>query len=73
MINQIAIFILGGLGVFLVGTTGRWQKYGYVFGLLSQPFWFYSVWQSQQWGMFAICIVYLFSWINGFRNYWFKK
>ena len=70
--NQLFIFIFGGLAIYLVGRTDKWKKYGYVCGLLSQPFWFYSAWQSEQWGIFAICIVYLFSWINGFRNYWLK-
>jgi len=72
MISQIFIFIFGGTAIYLVGTTGKWKKYGYLCGLLSQPFWFYAAWEQKQWGIFFICFIYLYSWINGFRNYWFK-
>ncbi len=37
IISQIAIFILGVGAIILVAKKNKW---GFVFGLLSQPFWF---------------------------------
>jgi len=36
-ISQIGIFIFGVLGIILVARKNKW---GFVFGLLSQPFWY---------------------------------
>lgn len=48
----------------------RCQKWAPVLGLLSQPFWFYSAWVSQQWGIFALCFAYTAIWARGFWVQW---
>lgn len=66
---QTIIVITSPLAVFLVGRKNKW---GFVVGLLSQPFWFYTTWQNQQWGAFLTAIVFTVSWMNGIY-YWFFK
>ena len=68
--EQIMIAILGGSAIYLVGRNDKYKKYGYILGLLSQPFWLYSSLTSGQWGIFALSIWYTYSWSNGIYNYW---
>ena len=70
MIEQIVIAVFGGAAVFLVGCKGPAQRYGYLLGLLGQPFWFYSAWKAEQWGIFALAFWYTFSWARGLKNNW---
>jgi len=73
IIPQVGIGLFGMTAIFLVGTKGKWQKWGYVCGLCAQPFWFWTTWHNEQWGIFALCFFYGFSWFNGFRNHFLKK
>jgi len=73
LISQIGIVLFGVGAIWLVGSKGKYQKYGYLSGLLSQPFWFFAVIYTAQWGMFIVNIFYLISWINGFKNHFLKK
>ncbi|MNT58596.1 hypothetical protein D3C72_1960420 [compost metagenome] len=45
----------------------RWAS---IFGLVGQPFWFYAAWDTQQWGIFALCILYTITWGKGFYSNW---
>jgi len=67
---MIAVF--GCSAIYLVGRKDKYKKYGYIFGLLSQPFWLYSSFLNRQWGIFFLSIWYTFSWGNGIKNYWFN-
>ena len=71
--DQLMIAILGGLAIYLVGRKDKYKRYGYISGLLSQPFWLYSAFVNQQWGIFVLSIWYTYSWGNGIKNYWFDK
>lgn len=51
----------------------EWRKFASIFGLIGQPFWFYSAYSAGQWGIFALCFLYTFSWARGFRNNWMRK
>lgn len=72
-ISQILIFITGVPAIYLVSRKDKWQKYGYIFGLMGQPIWVYITLTQAQYGMFALTVVYTFSWINGVYNHWIKK
>ncbi len=72
-IPQVLLVILGGSSIYLVGRTDRWQRCGYITGLLSQPFWFYATIKAQQWGMIVLCCWYTFAWGQGFWNHWVQK
>lgn len=49
------------------------QKFASIFGLIGQPFWFISSYESQQWGIFILCFLYTFAWLKGFYRFWVKK
>lgn len=72
-ISQVAIFIFGGLAIWFVGRKEDWKKWGYICGLLSQPFFFYATIYNEQWGMTILNVVYLYGWCQGIYNYWIKN
>lgn len=73
MIEQIAIAMTGATAVWLSqDSREEFRKWACVFGLIGQPFWFYSAYIAQQWGIFAICFLYAYAWIRGFKNNWMK-
>lgn len=71
MIDQIAIALTGATAVWLSqDRRPSWQKWACIFGLCGQPFWFYATWSAEQWGIFAVCIIYTLAWLKGLKNYW---
>lgn len=46
-ISQVAIFILGAGSIILIAKKNKW---GFVLGLLSQPFWFITAYINEQGG-----------------------
>lgn len=72
IVSQLGIGVFGMTAIFLVGTKGKYRRWAYIVGLAAQPFWFYTTWQNEQWGIFFLCFLYTISWANGVRNHWFK-
>jgi len=68
LICQIAIPIMAATSIGLMSTKGRWHRWGFVVGLIQQPFWFYTTFNNEQWGIFILAFWYLGSFINGIRN-----
>lgn len=73
IICQIAIPIFSGLGVYFVSKDTPSKRFGYIFGLCSQPFWIYTLFTHEQWGLFLLSLFFTIQWIKGIYNYWFKK
>lgn len=74
MIEQIGIAICGVSAVFLSQDAREsWRKWACIFGLIGQPFWFWTTYTHEQWGIFALCFVYAYSWSRGVKTYWLKK
>lgn len=74
MINQAGIVIFGVIAAWLTQQRDeRLKKYACIFGLISQPFWFYAAIQSNQWGIFILSCIYTGVWLMGFKNYWCKQ
>lgn len=72
--DQIAIVLLGPTAIWLSqDARPQWRRWACVAGMLSQPFWFYTAWQAEQWGVFAVCFLYAASWIKGFWTNWIKR
>jgi hypothetical protein len=46
----------------LLGVGSRW---GFVIGLATQPFWFYTSFRHRQWGIFIASIFYAVGWAIG--------
>lgn len=70
LISQIGISIFGILAVILVAKKNKW---GFVLGLVSQPFYFITTIINKQWGMFFLSIIYTFTWAFGIYEWFFKN
>lgn len=71
--EQIGIALFGVTAIFLSQVDSpEAKKYASIFGLLSQPFWFYATYTASQWGMFFLCFMYAGAWGMGFYNNWIK-
>lgn len=74
MIAQLFIALFGVTAVLLSqAKTEAYRKYASVFGLVGQPFWFWAAYESNQWGIFVLCILYSLSWGKGFYQFWLAK
>lgn len=73
MIAQIAIMVFGSAAIWLVGRKEEWKKWGYILGILGQPFWIYTSYMNEQWGILLMTLFYTYSWSMGIYNYWIKN
>lgn len=72
-IDQIAIPILGALAAWLSQERRpRMQRWACIFGLIGQPFWFWASWKAEQWGIFAVSVLYGAAWLRGLWVYWIR-
>lgn len=68
---QASILILGGAAIWLVGRRNpRVRRWGYVVGLISQPFWIWATIEANQPGMFLLSLFYCGAWADGIYNNW---
>ena len=71
--EQIAIALTGAVAIWLTQQGNQaWKRYACLFGITGQPFWFYSAYQAEQWGIFVLCCFYTYSWMVGINNHWIK-
>jgi len=71
--EQVVIAFTGVIAIWLSQQKREeWKKYACLFGMVGQPFWFYSAYSSEQWGIFILCVFYTYSWFTGIRNNWIK-
>lgn len=72
--EQLAIAVTGCVAIWLANDQREgWRKWASVFGLAGQPFWFYSAFVAEQWGILAMTFVYTAAWARGFRNNWMRS
>ena len=70
---QLIIAVTGIISIWLTqDESENRRKYACIFGLMGQPFWFYSTYQAELWGMFALSFVYAGAWVKGFYIFWLK-
>lgn len=71
--EQIAIAMTGVIAILITQQSNDdIKKYACIFGIVGQPFWFYSAFDNQQWGILVLCVFYSYSWALGFYNNWIK-
>jgi hypothetical protein len=71
---QVWLTVFSLMAVYLSQDHRWWRRrWACVFGLVSQPAWFYASWTSEQWGIFVIAIFYTAAWARGFHGYWIKE
>ena len=74
MIEQIMIAVFGLTAVFMSQTKSKkLNKLACLFGMASQPFWIYSTFTNELWGMLVLTMFYTFAWGMGIYNNWIKK
>ena len=72
--EQIIIALTGSIAIWLTQQDNKeWARYACIFGLVGQPFWFISSYNSEQWGIFALCFLYTYSWCIGLYRHWIKR
>lgn len=69
-IAQAGVFVSGVTAILLVARKNKW---GFVVGLISQPFWFYTTYYHKQWGIFALNFAYLGTWLYGYYEWFYGK
>jgi hypothetical protein len=68
-IIQFLLFSLSGYAIYLTQHKDkRKNKQACLYGLASQPFWWYSAIVNQQWGILALNIYCTYSWLTGLYN-----
>lgn len=65
LLSQFLILCLGGASIWLVSRRESWNRWGFVIGLLSQPFWFYTTLEAKQYGVFLLNLWYTYSFCQG--------
>lgn len=72
-IVQLAIMCLSGTAIFLTNyPKEEVKKFACFFGIAGQPFWLYTSFTNDQWGIFSLALFYLGSWLMGLSAYWLK-
>lgn len=74
MISQFGLTLFSLLAIYLTQDPRlerrRWAS---VFGLISQPFWFWASISTQQWGIFTLSLLYTAVWAKGFYTHWIDQ
>lgn len=72
--EQVAIAMTGVVAIWLSqDKRDSWRRWACIFGIVGQPFWFYSAYTAEQWGIFGLCFLYTYAWLKGVRNNWLPK
>lgn len=67
----VLIFCLGS--IYLTNDPNpRVKRWACVSGLISEPFWFYTTYYHEQWGIFISAFFYTAAWARGFYYTWVK-
>ena len=73
MFIQLGIVITGMFSIWLTQQhREEWKRYACLIGMAGQPLWLYSSYTTEQWGVFALSIFYMYSWGLGIKNNWLK-
>lgn len=66
-VSQVAIPIFSCASIWALST--KRHKLGFILGLCGQPFWIYSTFTNQLWGMFAVSLWFTVNHIRGIYNH----
>jgi hypothetical protein len=72
-VMQAAIAFTGCLALWLVTRRARWARWGHVVGLAGQPFWLVAAASHEQWGIFAVALVYTAVFAEGVWHEFFRR
>jgi hypothetical protein len=69
IISQVCIVIFGVMAILLLNLQ---KRSGVIFGLISQPFWYYSAYYTKNWGIFILSFAYTASYCLGYYTQFIK-
>lgn len=69
IVSQVAIVVFGVLAILLLNLK---KRSGVIFGLISQPFWYYSAYYTKNWGIFILSFAYTASYCVGYYTQFVK-
>jgi len=69
-IAQLGVFVFGTSAIILLAKKNKW---GFVVGLISQPFYFITSYINHQWGIFIVSVFYTGSWLFGIYEWFFRN
>lgn len=69
--DQIMIFLCSGGSIFFL--AGKRPIFGFILGLIGQPFWFYTAWKNQQIAILLLAFWYTINHIRGIRREWVEE
>ncbi len=69
---QVVIAISSCVTIFFLSHLGNIElaKWGFLTGLVGQPFWLVSTVRKSQWGMFAVSVFYTWQFLDGVMRFW---
>lgn len=70
-IDTIAQIFIGIFGVSSILLVAKKNKWGFILGMCSQPFWYITSIAHRQWGIVVLSIFYTFSWGLGIYEWFF--
>lgn len=71
-IAQLGIMLCGVSAIWFVGRTEKWRRWGFILGMLGQPFWIYTTIKHGQYAITAMTLLYAYSWGQGIWLHWIK-
>jgi len=72
-VSQFLLAVFSCSAIWLLARKSKWSRWGYIVGLLSQPFWLYIGIKNELWSIVFITLFYTYSWSLGVYNFWIKK
>ena len=64
--EQVAIAVTGVLAIWMSQSPSERARFAApFFGLLGQPFWMYTTFVAEQWGIFILTFFYTLAWARG--------
>ena len=69
---QMAIVIFSCSGYWFVSRPEPWRRWGFVLGLVGQPFWVWMALESGLWSVLAVSAWITYTHLQGIYFYWIK-
>jgi hypothetical protein len=69
--HQLAIALTGCVAIWLANDADlARRRWACLFGLAGQPFWIWSAWSAEQWGILLVTGFYTLAWARGVYTHW---
>ncbi len=67
MLIQAIIVVCSCISIGLLSSKKHF-RYGFIAGVVGQPFWIYETLRTEQWGMFIVSLWFIWSHARGIKN-----